>query len=65
MRFRCLPAGRFQQFPRAVFDRTQAEIAKVPGVRVIDGFAAPGPKGDVYAYSRETDQRNLFRIPIR
>jgi serine/threonine protein kinase/Tol biopolymer transport system component len=60
-----LPAGRTIPAVPAGGFRSNAEIAKVPGVRVIDGFAAPGPKGDVYAYSRETDQRNLFRIPIR
>jgi hypothetical protein len=43
-----------------------AEIAAVPGARVIDASdPAPGPTPDVYAFSRETVQRNLYRIPLR
>ena len=43
-----------------------AEIAAVPGARVIDATdPAPGPTPDVYAFSRETVQRNLYRIPLR
>jgi len=42
-----------------------ADIAALPGVRVIDAVdLAPGPSLDVYAYSRETVQRNLYRIPV-
>ena len=42
-----------------------ADLAKLPGVRVIDAFdAVPGPTPDVYAFSRATVQRNLYRIPI-
>jgi Tol biopolymer transport system component len=51
-----MPAGGFQ---------TEEEIAHIPGVRVIDSpDAAAGPTPDVYAFSRETVQRNLYRIPI-
>jgi Tol biopolymer transport system component/tRNA A-37 threonylcarbamoyl transferase component Bud32 len=51
-----IPAGGFQ---------SEAEIAKLPGARVIDSYdAAPGPTAEVYAFSRGTVQRNLFRIPI-
>jgi hypothetical protein len=40
-------------------------MAKYPGVRVIDAAdIAPGPTPDVYAFSKETTQRNLYRIPI-
>lgn len=46
--------------------RTEAEVAKYPGVRVIEvADIAPGPTPDVYAFSKETTQRNLFRIPLR
>ena len=42
-----------------------AEIAAVPGARVIDATdPAPGPTPDVYAFSRESVQRNLYRIPL-
>ena len=51
-----IPAGGFQ---------SEEELAKLPGVRVIDAFdATPGPTPDVYAFSRATVQRNLYRIPI-
>jgi len=42
-----------------------AAIAAVPGARVIDVTdPAPGPTPDVYAFSRDTVQRNLYRIPL-
>ena len=45
--------------------RSDEEMARYPGVRVIDAAdIAPGPTSDVYAFSKETSQRNLFRIPI-
>jgi len=46
--------------------RSEDEMAKYPGVRIIDAAdIAPGPTLDVYAFSKETTQRNLFRIPLR
>jgi hypothetical protein len=34
-------------------------------VRIIEAAdVAPGPRPEVYAYSRETVQRNLYRIPL-
>ena len=51
-----MPSGGFQ---------TEEEIARIPGVRIIDSQdVAPGPTPDVYAFSREAVQRNLYRIPI-
>jgi serine/threonine protein kinase len=45
--------------------RSEQDVLRLPGVRVIDAAdVAPGPAVDVYAFSRETTQRNLFRIPI-
>jgi serine/threonine protein kinase len=45
--------------------RSEAEIAALPGVQMIDGAdVAPGPTPGVYAFSRETTQRNLYRIPL-
>ena len=44
---------------------TEAEIARLPGVRVIGSpDVAPGPTPGVYAFSRERVQRNLYRIPL-
>jgi len=45
--------------------QTEAEIAALPGVRIIEAAdVAPGPTSNVYAFSRETTQRNLYRIPV-
>ena len=47
--------------------RTEAEVAKiatlVPAARTVQEFA-PGPTRKVYAFSRRTTQRNLYRIPL-
>jgi Tol biopolymer transport system component len=54
--FPLIPAGGF---------RSEAEIAKLPGVTVIDAYdVAAGPMPHVYAYSRQSVQRNLYRIPL-
>jgi hypothetical protein len=52
--------ARARNFP------SEAELAKRPGVRTIPSAAdiVPGPTEDVYAFSRETVQRNLYRIPV-
>jgi hypothetical protein len=46
--------------------RTEADVAKVaaivPAARQ-QGFA-PGPSPNIYAYSRRTIQRNLYRVPL-
>ena len=45
--------------------RTEAEVAAVPGVQVLPhGDVALGPSPSVYAYSRLTTTRNLYRIPL-
>lgn len=45
--------------------RVESEIAKLPRVRTIDApDATPGPSADVFAFSRERIQRNLYRIPL-
>ena len=51
-----VPAGGFQ---------TEAELAAVPGVEILPyGDLAPGPSPSVYAFSRTTTTRNLYRIPL-
>lgn len=51
-----MPAGGFP---------SEAAIAKRTGGRLIGGpDVAPGPTPGVYAFSRQTVQRNLYRIPI-
>jgi hypothetical protein len=44
---------------------SEQEIMKLPGVRVIASTdVAPGPTADTYAFTRESVQRNLYRIPV-
>jgi eukaryotic-like serine/threonine-protein kinase len=44
---------------------SQQEILKLPGVRVIKlEDVVPGATADIYAYTRESVQRNLYRIPL-
>jgi hypothetical protein len=41
-------------------------VAQLPGAQrlVESSDAAPGPSAEVYAFSRETVQRNLYRVPV-
>jgi len=52
--------ARSKNFP------SEAEMAKLPGVRTLPAAAdvVPGPTADVYAFTRVTLQRNLYRIPV-
>ena len=60
-----LPPGRMLPAMPAGGFKSEQEIANLPGGRVIDnGDVAPGLSRDVYAFSRETVQRNLYRIPL-
>jgi len=62
-----VPVPRGQPLPRTppTGFASEADIAALPGARVIDAAdPAPGPTPDVYAFSRETVQRNLYRIPF-
>jgi hypothetical protein len=44
---------------------SEGELAKLPGVRIIPvGDVVPGPTVDIYAFTRETVQRNVYRIPV-
>ena len=44
---------------------SETQLAAVPGVRVIDQpFVLPGPGPSVYAFSRQTVHRNLYRVPL-
>jgi len=59
-----MPGQMFPQIPRGGF-QSEAGVAKLPGaVRIPAADAAPGPTPNVYAFSRPTVQRNLYRIPI-
>jgi hypothetical protein len=54
----------FPTIPRGGF-HSEAEIAAVSTGSIIESAdIAPGPSSNVYAFSRQTVQRNLYRIPI-
>jgi serine/threonine protein kinase len=58
------PGKVFPKIPQDGF-RSEAEIAALPGVRVIEAAdIAPGNSPEIYAFSRQTVQRNLYRIPL-
>jgi hypothetical protein len=60
-----LPPGRMLPAMPASGYQSAEEIAAIPGARVIhNADVAPGPTPDVYAFSHETVQRNLYRIPV-
>jgi serine/threonine protein kinase/Tol biopolymer transport system component len=43
---------------------SEEEVATLPGARRLDTEGAPGPTLGLYAFARNTVQRNLYRIPI-
>jgi serine/threonine protein kinase len=62
-----IPLSPGEMLPKIIRDglRSEEDLAKLPGVQVIGAAdIAPGPTPDIYAFSREITQRNLFRIPI-
>lgn len=61
-----LPAGRaLPQIPAGGF-KSEAEIAGLRGAQVIDEYGViPGARPEIYAFVRETVQRNLYRIPLQ
>jgi hypothetical protein len=61
-----LPPGKaFPTLPAGGVN-TEAEAEKLPGVRVINlGFVFPGLTPSVYAYVKQSAQRNLYRIVLR
>ena len=60
-----IPPGEvFPEVPAGGY--TPNNIVDIPGVILREsGDLVPGPSPDVYAYSRQTVQRNLYRIPLR
>jgi len=58
------PGQMFPPIPAGGFG-SAADLAALPGVRIIESFdATAGAAPDTYAFSRSTVQRNLYRIPI-
>ncbi len=44
--------------------RSEEDVARLPGARRIETLMVPGPSQDVYAFYRDTSQRNLYRISL-
>jgi Tol biopolymer transport system component/tRNA A-37 threonylcarbamoyl transferase component Bud32 len=60
-----IPSGRPLPHLAASGVTSAEEAATLAGVRVIDhGYISPGRDPSVYAYTKMTAQRNLYRIPI-
>ncbi len=62
-----LPLSPGQMVPESVVHGvpSEQEILKLPGARVIRSTSvAPGPTADTYAFTRQSVQRNLYRIPV-
>jgi hypothetical protein len=62
-----LPLSPGQMVPESIVHGlpSEPEILKLPGVRVIPwSNVVPGPTADIYAFTRESVQRNLYRIPM-
>ena len=58
------PGNLFPKIPPDGF-RSESEITALQGVRVIDAAdVSPGSSPETYAFSRQTVQRNLYRIPL-
>src|SRR5262249_5601068 len=57
------PGHALPEVPEGGF-RSHTEAAHLPGAQIVvtSVDAAPGPTPDVYAFSRETVQRNLYRV---
>jgi hypothetical protein len=57
------PGNMWPKIPAEGF-QSEADIEKVPGVALLNEFDCPGPTSEMYAFTRLTVQRNLFRVPI-
>ena len=60
-----LPAGRaLPEIPPGGLN-SEAQVKKLPGVRVINRVGVfPGPTASVYAFERQVVQKNLYRITL-
>jgi len=60
-----MPGQAFPEIPPGGLP-SDAEIATLPGATAIDAYdVSPGPTPGMYAYSRQTVHRNLYRIPLQ
>jgi len=61
-----VPLGHGNMFPAlpATGIESEADLVELNGVNVVNAFVRPGPDGSRYAFDRESDHRNIYRIPI-
>lgn len=61
-----VPLAPGQMFPElpARGIASMADAAALPGAKFLDSFVKPGANENIYAFSRTTVHRNLFRIPL-
>lgn len=45
--------------------RSEKDLTDLPGSLAADGFLYPNDKFQVYAFRRETIQRNIYRVPLQ
>jgi eukaryotic-like serine/threonine-protein kinase len=60
-----LPPGKL--FPKLppLGVTSERDAAALSGAKMVDNYIMPGVNDGTYAFDRETDHRNLFRIPLR
>jgi eukaryotic-like serine/threonine-protein kinase len=62
-----VPLSAGQMVPESIVNGipSEQEILKLPGARVISSRnVVPGPTAETYAFTRQSVQRNLYRIPL-
>ena len=59
-----LPAGKTLPSIPGAGIQTKADVTKIPGLKVFSGQITPGPAPELYAFSRQSVHRNLYRIPL-
>ena len=61
-----LPAGRMLPPIPANGFATKEAVAAVPGARLVSEEASvfPGPDPSIYAFTKVTTQRNIYRVPV-
>jgi Tol biopolymer transport system component len=57
------PGSSFPKLPPGGL-RSEEDVARLPGARRLDMSIVLGPSPEVYAFYRDTSQRNLYRIPL-
>lgn len=57
------PDNPFPVLPSAGLG-SAADLGGLPGMEMVEGVVFPGPNSSLYAFTRQSVHRNLYRIPI-